>query len=113
MRFGLIEIVGKEYMLTASVYEAVKSQVEYTRDKVVQYIKAKDMIMEYLSTNNSIANAIIRELCGFTKQQVRTTIEKMIKDEFLIRVGAGSATRYVAAKIEWKSSGTRFITRFN
>lgn len=100
MRFGLIEIVGKEYMLTARVYEAVKSQVEYTRDKVVQYIKAKDMIMEYLSTNNSITNAIIRELCGFTKQQARTTIEKMIKDELVTKVGAGPATKYVAGKIE-------------
>lgn len=38
---GLIEIVGKEYMLTAKVYEALKSDVEYTRDKTVQYIKAK------------------------------------------------------------------------
>lgn len=100
MKFGLIEIVGKEYMLTARVYEAVKSQVEYTRDKVVQYIKAKDMIMEYLSTNNSITNAIIRELCVFTKQQARSTIEKMIKDELLIKVGAGPATKYMSGKIE-------------
>ena len=43
MKFGLIEIIGKEYMLTARVYEAVKSDIEYTRDKTVQYIKAKDM----------------------------------------------------------------------
>ena len=42
----LIEIVGKEYMLTAKVYEALKSDVEYTRDKMVQYIKAKNMILE-------------------------------------------------------------------
>lgn len=100
MKFGLIEIVGKEYMLTARVYEAVKSQVEYTRDKVVQYIKAKDMIMEYLSTNKAITNAIIKELCGFTKQQARTTIEKMIKDELITKVGAGRATKYVVRKIE-------------
>ena len=32
---GLIEIVGKEYMLTAKVYEALKSDVEYTRDKTI------------------------------------------------------------------------------
>ena len=38
---GLIEIVGKEYMLTAKVYEALKSDMEYTRDKTIQYIKAK------------------------------------------------------------------------
>lgn len=42
----LIEIVGKEYMLTAKVYEALKSDVEYTRDKMVQYIKTKNMILE-------------------------------------------------------------------
>lgn len=43
---SLIEIVGKEYMLTAKVYEALKSDVEYTRDKMVQYIKTKNMILE-------------------------------------------------------------------
>jgi len=42
----LIEIVGKEYMLTAKVYEALKSDVEYIRDKMVQYIKTKNMILE-------------------------------------------------------------------
>ena len=34
--------------VTARVYEAVKSDIEYTRDKTVQYIKAKDMITEYI-----------------------------------------------------------------
>mgnify|MGYP000045982035 FL=1 len=43
----MIEIVGKEYMLTAKVYEALKSDVEYTRDKTVQYIKAKNMLIKY------------------------------------------------------------------
>jgi ATP-dependent DNA helicase RecG len=33
-------------MLTAKVYEALKSDVEYTRDKMVQYIKTKNMILE-------------------------------------------------------------------
>lgn len=43
----MIEIVGKEYMLTAKVYETLKSDVEYTRDKTVQYIKAKNMLIKY------------------------------------------------------------------
>ena len=71
---GLIEIVGKEYMLTAKVYEALKSDVEYTRDKTIQYIKAKNMILEYLQSNKSnsrITSAKIQEMCGFTKQQAR------------------------------------------
>lgn len=76
---GLIEIVGKEYMLTAKVYEALKSDVEYTRDKTIQYIKAKNMILEYLQSNKSnsrITSAKIQEMCGFTKQQARGVIDK-------------------------------------
>ena len=78
---GLIEIVGKEYMLTAKVYEALKSDVEYTRDKTIQYIKAKNMILEYLQSNDKITSAKIQEMCGFTKQQARTVIDKMRNEE--------------------------------
>ncbi|OLA58071.1 MAG: hypothetical protein BHW48_13995 [Roseburia sp. CAG:10041_57] len=94
MNFGLIELVGKEYMLTARVYEAIKSDVEYTRDRVVQYIKAKDMITEYLERNNAINNGTVRELCGFTKQQARTTLSKMIDEDIILKVGNGRATKY-------------------
>ncbi len=94
IRYGLIELSGKYYMLTARVYEVVKSDIEYTRDKTIQYIKAKGMILEYLKINSSIKNSVIRELCGFTKQQARTTIDKMLEENLLIRIGAGSATGY-------------------
>ena len=81
-------------MLTARVYEAIKSDVEYTRDRVVQYIKAKDMITEYLERNNAINNGTVRELCGFTKQQARTTLSKMIDEDIILKVGNGRATKY-------------------
>lgn len=92
---GLIEIVGKEYMLTAKVYEALKSDVEYTRDKTIQYIKAKNMILEYLQSNDKITSAIIQEMCGFTKQQARTVIDKMRNEALIILVGKGPAAGYV------------------
>lgn len=95
IKYELIELSGKDYMLTARVYEVVKSQVEYTRDKVVQYIKAKEMIFEYLRMNRSITNSVIRELCGFSKQQARTTIDKMLAENLIERIGAGSATEYI------------------
>ena len=88
MNDGLIEIVGKEYMLTAKVYEALKSDVEYTRDKTIQYIKAKNMILEYLQSNKSnsrITSAKIQEMCGFTKQQARGVIDKM-RGEGLLKI---------------------------
>ena len=81
MRLGLIENIAKEYMLTARVYEAVKSDVEYTRDKTVQYIKAKDMIVEYIKKHGFINRMTVQELCGFSNQQARRTIEKMIMVE--------------------------------
>lgn len=92
---GLIEIVGKEYMLTAKVYEALKSDVEYTRDKTVQYIKAKNMILEYLQTNDQITSAEIQEMCGFTKQQARSVIDKMRSEKLISLNGKGPAARYV------------------
>ena len=92
---GLIEIVGKEYMLTAKVYEALKSDVEYTRDKTIQYIKAKNMILEYLQSNDKITSAKIQEMCGFTKQQARTVIDKMRNEALIILVGQGPAAGYV------------------
>lgn len=92
---GLIEIVGKEYMLTAKVYEALKSDVEYTRDKTVQYIKAKNMILEYLQTNDQITSAKIQEMCGFTKQQARSVIDKMRSEKLMDICRKGNKSYYV------------------
>lgn len=92
---GLIEIVGKEYMLTAKVYEALKSDVEYTRDKTVQYIKAKNMILEYLQTNDQITSAKIQEMCGFTKQQARSVIDNMRNEKLIDIFRRGNKSYYV------------------
>lgn len=80
---GLIEVVGKEYMLTAKVYEALKSDVEYTRDKTIQYIRAKNMILEYLQSNDKITSAKIQDMCGFTKQQARSVLDKMRNEKLI------------------------------
>lgn len=101
IREGFIEISGKEYMLTAKMYEAVKSSVEYTKDRVIQYIKAKEMIMEYIEGNGYITNEKTRELCGFTKQQARSALDKMRGEDLIQLVGAGRSSKYI------KSSETR------
>ena len=98
---GLIELIGKEYMLTAKVYEAIKSDVEYTKDKVLQFVKAKNRILDYLENEEFITNEEIRELCGFTKQQARSVIDKMREERILKLVGKGSASRYVLIT-EWE-----------
>ena len=95
VKHGLIESVGKEYMLTARAYAALKSDVEYTRDKVASYIKAKTMILDYLKENGEITNATIQELCGFTKQQARSAIDKMRDEKLIEKVGKARGSKYV------------------
>lgn len=95
IKLGLVEVVGKEYMLTAKMYEAIKSDVEYTRDKAVQYIKAKNMILEYLQRNDAITNPTVQELCGFTKQQARNVLDKMRKEEIITITGSARNSKYV------------------
>lgn len=99
MKFGLIEIAGKEYMLTARVYEAVKSDIEYTRDKTVQYIKAKDMITEYIKLQGYINRSTVQELCGFTDQQARRTIEKMKEENIIEMSNGGRYAKYILKEI--------------
>lgn len=95
IRKGLLETIGKEYMLTARVYAAVKSDVEYTQDRVIQYIKAKDRILEYIDANGFVTNEKAQELCGFTRDQVRNTFDKMKKEELIVLVGKGRGAKYV------------------
>ena len=95
VRDGLIGLSGKEYMLTAKVYEAIKSDVEYTQDTVIRYVKAKSLIEEYLQSAEFITNEKIRELCGFTRNQVRRTVDKMIQENILKIEGKGRSAKYV------------------
>lgn len=91
---GLISLSGKEYMLTAKVYDAIKSDVEYAQDTVIRYVKAKSLIEEYLQAAEFITNEKIRELCGFTRQQARTTLDKMQAEGILRMEGKGRMARY-------------------
>lgn len=95
---GLIEVVGKDYMLTARVYDEIKSDVEYTQDKVVRYIKAKDRILEYLEKNSFITSEKIQELCGFTKQQARTSTDRMRQEGLIRLIGKGRGSKYELKK---------------
>ena len=94
VRDGLIGLSGKEYMLTAKVYDAIKSDVEYTQDTVIRYVKAKSLIEEYLQSAEFITNEKIRELCGFTRQQARTTLDRMRSEGILRLEGKGRVARY-------------------
>lgn len=99
IRDGLIEVSGREYMLTAKMYEAIKSDVEYMQDKILQYVKAKGRIIEYIQETGSVTNAQVRELCGFTRQQARTTLEKMQAEKIIVLQGKGRYAKYIAGEM--------------
>jgi ATP-dependent DNA helicase RecG len=90
-------------MLTAKTYEAVKTAVDYTKDKSIQYIKTKKMLLKYIRENDAITNEKTRELCGFTKQQARITLDKMRKEKLIELHEAGKkAVMYcVASSSSW------------
>lgn len=92
--FGMIELVGKEYMLTARVYEQVKSEINYVQDKTLLYIKAKGRILDYLEINDRITNEVARELCGYTKNQVRYVFDKMKNEGLVVLIGKGRGSYY-------------------
>lgn len=46
-------------MMTPSSYHKVKSDVQYTQDKTVTYLKSKSLILDYLSTHDSISGVVI------------------------------------------------------
>ena len=97
-KLTLIEPVGKEYMLTAKGYSSLKSDIQYAQDKFLQYVRAKGRILDYLETNEFITNQSIRELCGYTKQQARLTIDRMREEQLIYMEGRGKATKYGLVK---------------
>lgn len=95
---GLLETVGREYMLSARVYGEIKSDVEYTRDKTIQYLRAKALILEYLENEDCITREKVQELCSYSEKQARTTLEKLGKEGILVKYGSARRTKYKRAE---------------
>lgn len=97
-RYGLIELSGNEYMLTAKIYDELKNSVDYTKDKAIQYIKAREMILEYIRDRGFINNELVRELCGFSQKQARIILQRMRKEKFIELSEKGRYAKYIIKK---------------
>lgn len=95
---NIIEHSGRSHMFTARVYNAIKSNVEYSQDRVLQYVKAKGRILDYIELNGDITNSKAQQLCGYTKDQVRTTFDKMKAEGLIVLIGSGRGAKYVSAR---------------
>lgn len=97
-RYGLIELSGNEYMLTAKIYDELKNSVDYTKDKAIQYIKAREMILEYIRDRGVINNELVRELCGFSQKQARIILQRMRKENLIELSEKGRYAKYIIKK---------------
>lgn len=97
-RYGLIELSGNEYMLTAKIYDELKNPVDYTKDKAIQYIKAREMILEYIRDRGFINNELVRELCGFSQKQARIILQRMRKENLIELSEKGRYAKYIIKK---------------
>lgn len=94
-RYGLIELSGNEYMLTAKIYDELKNSVDYTKDKAIQYIKAREMILEYIRDRGFVNNELVRELCGFSQKQARIILQRMRKENLIELSEKGRYAKYI------------------
>ena len=97
-RYGLIELSGNEYMLTAKIYDELKNSVDYTKYKAIQYIKAREMILEYIRDRGFINNELVRELCGFSQKQARIILQRMRKENLIELSEKGRYAKYIIKK---------------
>lgn len=97
-RYGLIELSGNEYMLTAKIYDELKKSVDYTKDKAIQYIKAREMILEYIRDRGFINNELVRELCGFSRKQAIIVLGRMRKENLIELPKRGRYAKYTLKK---------------
>lgn len=93
-KYNLIELSGRVYMLTSISYQQVKSDIKYTQDQAITYLKSKSLILEYLESHETINNETIRELCRCTRKQASTFTKKMRDEGVLEMIGKSTATKY-------------------
>lgn len=74
---------GNLYILTEKVYYSLGDDVGYIKDKEVEYIRAKDMIIQYLLKNDSINNTKVRELCGCDDRKAKHYLDKMVEESII------------------------------
>ena len=94
-KLNFIEQSGNVYIMTPSMYHQVKSDINYTQDQSVTYLKSKNLILDYLDTRESINNETIREWCRCTKKQATIFARKMRDENILEMIGKSTATKYI------------------
>ena len=92
---GYLERNNRKFIFTQRVYGAFGEDVGYIKDKTVDYIRAKRMIIEYIEKEGFIANRIVQELCMYEDSQSQYTLKKMVEDHLIKLTGKGRGSKYI------------------
>lgn len=94
---GYLERNAKKYMLTQKVYEALGDSTSYVKDKTIEYIRAKSMILEYLEQKGQITRKVTQELCGYNEEKAKYLLKKLCGEKIIVLHRKGKDSYYVKA----------------
>jgi ATP-dependent DNA helicase RecG len=92
---GYLERNNRSYMFTKRVYDAFGENIGYIKDKTVDYIKAKRMILEYIEIEGYITNRKAQDLCGYDETKAQYTLKKMADESIITLIGKGRGSKYI------------------
>lgn len=96
---GLLErsATGRDtvYRLPAQLYKRLGWQAQYVRDKGIDPIRYRQMVLEYAGSFGHITNAQCRDLCGLNFHQATRLLAGLVREGALRREGSGRGARYV------------------
>ncbi|MBC8060687.1 MAG: hypothetical protein H7Y18_08470, partial [Clostridiaceae bacterium] len=92
---GYLERNNRKFIFTQKVYGAFGEKTGYIKDKTVDYIRAKRMIIEYIEKEGFITNRIVQELCIYEDSQSQYTLKKMVEEYLIKLIGKGRGSKYI------------------
>lgn len=99
---GLLEKSGVKkgllYRLSGTLYKKLGESITYVREKGIDELRYKELIMEYVKKYREINNRIVRELLGVDKYKASRLLKQLVKEGKLKRAGADRNAKYFVAE---------------
>lgn len=75
-------------------------RVGYIRDRGINHIRHREMVLEYVRQFGAIANRQCQELCGLSRDQATKLLKQLVEQGDLEMTGKGRGAQYVLPNAE-------------
>ena len=89
---------GRYYMLSKKYYVYTNNMVAYTRQKDIDPIRYRELIMQFVKEQRYIKRADVVELLHVTQPQAYRLLSKLVHEHVLKLDGKGAGSRYILNK---------------